>query len=75
MIYARFSLKDIGRLYYFLGVAVFHSPDGLILFQRKYILDLVVEHNIQESNGMVTPVSSSLALTIDQNSSAVNITE
>ncbi|KAL8156325.1 hypothetical protein AgCh_001427 [Apium graveolens] len=71
---SRFSLKDLDPLHYFLGVEVFRYSGGLILSQSKYIQDLLVEHNMHESNDMPTPMSSSLSLTTDPNASATHIT-
>ncbi|KAA3462338.1 hypothetical protein EPI10_028831 [Gossypium australe] len=41
-LYTEFSLKDMGSLYYFLGVVVTRLfTSDLYLCQRKYILDLL----------------------------------
>lgn len=72
---SRFSLKDLGPLHYFLGVEVFKYSCGLILSQSNYIHELLVENNMHENNGMSTPMSSSLSITTDPNSSAIDITE
>jgi hypothetical protein len=36
-----FAIKDLGPLYYFLGMEATTTPDGLILSQQRYILDLL----------------------------------
>jgi hypothetical protein len=36
-----FSLKDLGTLHYFLGVAIARSSDSMFLSQRQYILDII----------------------------------
>nr|XP_043619606.1 uncharacterized mitochondrial protein AtMg00810-like [Erigeron canadensis] len=36
-----FSIKDLGVLKYFLGIEVARTDDGLVLCQRKYVLDIL----------------------------------
>jgi Reverse transcriptase (RNA-dependent DNA polymerase) len=38
-----FDIKDLGLLKYFLGIEIAHSPKGLFISQRKYIIDLLKE--------------------------------
>lgn len=40
---ALFTIKDLGSLKYILGIEVASSADGLVLSQRKYTLDLLIE--------------------------------
>ena len=39
----RFSIKDLGLLTYFLGVEVVPNKHGLLLSQRRYIMDLLTQ--------------------------------
>jgi len=41
-----FEVKDFGPLRYFLGIEIARSSKGIILSQRKYVLDLLVETGI-----------------------------
>ncbi|GJZ70384.1 uncharacterized mitochondrial protein-like protein [Tanacetum coccineum] len=43
----RFSIKDLGVLKYFLGIEVARTPEGLVLSQRKYILDILEDCGFQ----------------------------
>lgn len=39
---SEFSMKDLGLLYYFLGIEFLPNSDGLLLCQRKHVLDLLI---------------------------------
>lgn len=51
-----FSIKDLGQLNYFLGTEVAKTSEGLVLSQRKYILDIL------KDNGMLGCKSSSFPI-------------
>ena len=38
---SRFEMKDLGELYYFLGIEVIRSTEGIWLMQRQYALDML----------------------------------
>jgi hypothetical protein len=60
---SEFSLKDLGKLDYFLGIEVHHSPSGsLLLSQSKYIKDLLQRANMINANSMASPMASSTKL-------------
>ena len=42
-LHGQFHIKDLGMLKYFLAVEVMRSKQGIILSQRKYVLDLLSE--------------------------------
>lgn len=62
-----FSLKDLGHLSYFLGIEVLPSPDGLVLSQHKYIMDLLDDVGMLSSKGAPTPMTSTTILTTTVN--------
>jgi hypothetical protein len=51
-----FSLKDLGQLHHFLGMQVQHTPSGLFLSQRQYMLDILDRAGMTECRSCTTPV-------------------
>lgn len=68
----RFSIKDLGTLHYFLGIEVAPSQGGLYLSQQKYVTDLLHEANMQDSKGVLTPMSSDTMLVAFSSDSIVD---
>ena len=60
----QFSLKDLGQLSYFLGVEVISHLHGLLLSQRRYILDLLARTNMMEAKPVLTPLPTSPPITL-----------
>ncbi|KAG8493478.1 hypothetical protein CXB51_010891 [Gossypium anomalum] len=58
----RLSLKDLGRLNYFLGIEVTYSSNGVFLSQQKYIQDLLRRASMDKSNSSPTPMVSTCHL-------------
>lgn len=58
----RFSLKDLGRLNYFLGIQVTYSANGVFLSQQKYIRDLLCRASMDKVNSSPTPMVSTCHL-------------
>ena len=57
-----FSIKDLGRLNYFLGIEVSYTSDGLVLHQHKYTKGLLSESKINKFKRVVTPLPLHLKL-------------
>ena len=53
---AEFEMKHLGGLKYFLGIEVARSKAGILLSQRKYVLDLLTEVGLLECKPMDTPI-------------------
>src|SRR6266498_2605339 len=51
-----FEVKDLGQLRYFLGIEIARSSKGIVLSQRKYILDLLNETGMLGYRTVSTPI-------------------
>jgi hypothetical protein len=60
----RFSLKDLGSLFYVFGVKVVPTEQGILLSQRRYIMDLLARTCKTDAKLVLTliPTSPSLML-------------
>jgi hypothetical protein len=54
-----FEVKDLGPLRYFLGIEIARSPKGIVLSQRKYVLDLLAETGMLGCRPYSTPIDKS----------------
>jgi hypothetical protein len=51
-----FEVKDLRPLRYFLGIEIARSPEGIVLSQRKYVLDLLTETGMLGCRPCSTPI-------------------
>jgi hypothetical protein len=53
-----FALKDLGNLYYFLGIEVERNREGLWLSQKKYARDILTQVGMLKCKPSSTPLST-----------------
>lgn len=72
---AKFSIKDMGNLSYFLGIETIRTSQGLHLMQRKYVTDLLQRTNMLNSKPVSTPLPTSPKLTLNSGAPLSDPTE
>jgi len=58
----QFSIKDLGKLEYFLGIEMASSSKGVFLNQQKYILDMLQDIEMLHTKPVITSLDSKLWL-------------
>lgn len=69
-----FKVKDLGMLYYFLGIKVSHLKDSIHLTRNKYTLDLLRKSNLLECKPVSTPMASQTSASCTDRSPLTNPT-
>ncbi|XP_024030348.1 uncharacterized protein LOC112094217 [Morus notabilis] len=72
MLSTEFEIKDLGTLRYFLGKEVARSKEGIVISQRKYILDLLNETGMLGCKPANTPMDSNKKLNTTEESVPVD---
>ena len=67
-----FEIKDLGPIKYFLGMEVACSQKGLVVNQRKYILDRLKETGMSGCRPTDTPIDSNVKLGDSKKDKAVD---
>ena len=65
-LFSHFQTKDIGCLKYFLGIEVAPSKEGLVISQRKYVLDILEETGMTNCRPIDSPMDPNQKLMSDQ---------
>ena len=61
-------MKDLGIMYYFLGLEVWQYPNEIFLNQGKYTVEILIRFGILYCKAMTTPMATSLKLLNDDTS-------
>ncbi|CAM8966099.1 unnamed protein product [Rhodiola kirilowii] len=65
-IHAKFKLKDLGLLRFFLGLEVARGPKCIQLNQRKYVMDLLEDQNMVDCKPACTPMDTKHCLSVSK---------
>nr|GFC19437.1 hypothetical protein [Tanacetum cinerariifolium] len=60
-----FVIKDLGPLNYFLGIEIVLHVSGILLSQKKYILELLQSVGLSKCNLVSSPMVTSSSLSLD----------
>ncbi|KAL5562933.1 hypothetical protein UlMin_032680 [Ulmus minor] len=60
------KLKDLGKLKYFLGIEVSQSKKGIVLSQRKYVLEILEDTGYLSAKPVNSPMEQNLSLNKDK---------
>ena len=61
-----FGIKDLGQLHYFLGFEVSHTPDGVVLSQKKFTTELLKDSGLSITKVTSTPLPLTCKLEPDK---------
>ena len=61
-LFSHFQTKDLGKLKYFLGIEVAQSNSEVVIFKRKYILDILADTGMLDSKPVDTPIDQNVKL-------------
>ncbi|GJY63746.1 putative RNA-directed DNA polymerase [Tanacetum coccineum] len=67
-----FALKDLGTLNYFLGIEIVPHVSGILLSQKKYILELLQSAGLSNCNPVSSPMVTSSSLSLDDSTAFSN---
>ena len=57
-----FRQKNLGKLKYFLGIEIVQSKSGVVMSQRKYVLDILKEIGMLDCKPIDTPMDPNVKL-------------
>ena len=61
-----FSIKDLGVLSYFLGMEISRLENGIVMTQKKFTKELLLDCNMDVTKAAKTPLPSNIKLMIDE---------
>ena len=58
-------MKDLGDLHYFLGIEVIRTPEGILISQRHYVLNMLFKFGMADCKSVSTPLDRTVKLRPD----------
>ena len=65
-LFSHFQTKDLGKLKYFLGIEVAQSNSRMVIFQRKYTLDILTDTGMLDCKPVDNPMDPNVKLVLGQ---------
>ena len=65
-LFSHFQTKDLGKLKYFLGIEITQSNSGVVMSQRKCVLDILEETSMLDCKPVDTPMDLNVKLVLGQ---------
>ena len=65
-LFSHFQTKDLGNLKYFLGIKIAQSNSGVVISQKKYTLDILVDTSMLNCKPIDTPMDPNVKLVPSQ---------
>ena len=62
---AKFEMKGLGLMHYFLGLEVWQSPERIFLNQGKYAVEILKRFDMLKCKPMNTPMEMKMKLVVD----------
>ena len=58
-------MKDLGNLFYFLGIEVIRTPKGILISQQHYVLSMLFKFEMADCKSVSTPLDRTVKLRPD----------
>ena len=72
---SQFSMTDLGKMRFFLGVEIKQFAGGIFIYQQKYAQDILIRFGMESCNNVCTPIVPGNKLVKDEKGRSVNVTE
>jgi hypothetical protein len=71
----QFSMTDLGKMKYFLGIEVVQNKQGIFICQQKYASEILDRFGMKECNKVCSPIVPGSKLIKDEKGKTVDATE